>query len=71
MGFTRSHSYPLDDIDGFYRLIAGSYKSNTPINFTGIDEIDLKSDCINGSLVNGLRESILYSFAMDKPRDRR
>ena len=26
LGFTRSRSYPLDDIDGFYQLIAGSYK---------------------------------------------
>ena len=25
LGFTRSHSYPLDDIDGFYQLTAGSY----------------------------------------------
>ena len=24
LGFTQSHSYPLDDIDGFYQLIAGS-----------------------------------------------
>ena len=24
LGFTRSRSYPLDDIDGFYQLIAGS-----------------------------------------------
>ena len=23
LGFTRSHSYPLDDIDAFYQLIAG------------------------------------------------
>ena len=27
LGFTQSHSYPLYDIDGFYQLIAGSYKS--------------------------------------------
>ena len=27
LGFTRSHSYPLDDIDRFNQLIAGSYKS--------------------------------------------
>ena len=26
LGFTQSRSYPLDDIDGFYQLIAGSYK---------------------------------------------
>ena len=25
LGFTRSRSYPLDDIDGFYQLIKGSY----------------------------------------------
>ena len=24
LGFTQSRSYPLDDIDGFYQLIAGS-----------------------------------------------
>ena len=26
LGFTQSRSYPLDDKDGFYQLIAGSYK---------------------------------------------
>ena len=24
LGFTQSRSYPLDDIDGFYHMIAGS-----------------------------------------------
>ena len=67
LGFTRSHSYPLDDIDGFYQLIAGSYKSDKPINITGIDKIHLKCDCIQGSIVNGIREPILYSFALSSP----
>ena len=67
LGFFRSHSYPLDDIDGFYQLIAGSYKGNKPINITGIDKIHLKSDCIQGSIVNGIREPILYSFALSSP----
>ena len=53
LGFTISRSYPLDDIDGFCQLIAGSYKSDKPINITGIDKIHLKCDCINGSIVNG------------------
>ena len=44
LGFTRSQSYPLDDIDGFYQLIAGLHKSNRPINITGIDKIHLKCD---------------------------
>ena len=37
LSFTRSRFYPLDDIDGFYQLIAGSYKSDRPINITEID----------------------------------
>ena len=41
-GFTQSRSYPLDDIDGFYQLIAGSYKSDKPIIITGIGKIHLK-----------------------------
>ena len=59
LGFTQSHSYPLDDIDGFYQLIAGSYKSDKPINITGIDKVHPKCDCIDGSIVNGTREPIL------------
>ena len=67
LGFTQSRSYPLEDIDGFYQLVAGSYKSNKPINFTGIDKVHLKCDCIQGSIVNGIREPILYSFALSSP----
>ena len=67
LGFTQSRSYPLDDIDGFYQLIAGSYKSDRPINITGIDKIHLKCDCIQGSIINGIREPILYSFALSSP----
>ena len=37
LDYTQSRSYPLDHIDGFYQLIAGSYKSDKPINITGID----------------------------------
>ena len=67
LGFTQSHSYPLDDIDGFYQLIAGSYKSDKPINITGIDKVHVKCDCIDGSIMNGVREPILYSYALDQP----
>ena len=67
LGFTQSRFYPLDDIDGFYQLIAGSYKSDRPMNITGIDKIHLKCDCIQGSIVNGKREPILYSFALSSP----
>ena len=67
LGFTQSHSYPLEDIEGFYQLIAGSYKSDKPINITGIDKVHVKCDCIDGSIMNGIREPILYSFALDQP----
>ena len=51
-------------------MIAGSYKSDRPINVTGIKKIHLKCDCIQVSIVNGIRvrEPILYTFALDQPR---
>ena len=67
LGFKQSRSYPLDDIDGFYQLIPGSYKGDKPINITGIDKVHLTCDCIQGSIVNGVREPILYSFALSSP----
>ena len=48
-------------------MIAGSYKSDRPINITGIDKFHLKCDCIQGSIVNGFREPILFSFALSSP----
>ena len=48
-------------------MIAGSYKSDRPINITGIDKIHLKCDCIQGSIKNGKRELILFSFALSAP----
>ena len=47
-------------------MIPGSYESDKPINNTGIDEIHLKADCINRSIVKVIREPILYSCALDK-----
>ena len=67
LGFTQSHSYPLDDIEGFYQLIPGSYKSDKPINITGIDKVPLKCNVVDGSIVNGVREHILYLFELDQP----
>ena len=67
LGFTQSRSYPLDDINGFYQLIAGLYRSDRPINITGIDKVHLKCDFLQGSIVNGIREPILFSFALSSP----
>ena len=35
----------------------------------GIDKIHSKCDCIQGSIVNGIRESSLYSFAFSSTPD--
>ena len=67
LGFTQSRCYPLYDIEGIYQLIAETYKSDRPINITGIDKVHLKCDCIQGSIVNGIREPILDSFALSSP----
>ena len=48
-------------------MIAGSYKSDRPVNITGVDKVQLKCDCIKGSIVNGLREPFLYSFSFVSP----
>ena len=67
LGFTQSHQSALNDIKGFYQILPGSYQSNKPINITGIDKIHLKCDCIQGSIVNGIRKPILFSFALSSP----
>ena len=50
-----------------YQLIPGSYKSDKPNYITGIDKVHLKCRDVDGSLVNGVAEPILYSFALDQP----
>ena len=67
LGYTRSRSYPLNDIDGFYQILPGSYESDKPNIITGIDKIHLKCNCVQGLIVNVVREPILFSFALSSP----
>ena len=67
LGFTQSHQGPLNDIEGYYQILPGNYKSDRPINITGIDKVHLKCDCTQGSIMNGIRQPILYSFAIISP----
>ena len=49
-------------------LIPGVYPSDKIIlNLNTIDKIHLKCDCIDGSIQNGVRQPILFSFVLDKP----
>ena len=67
LGFTQSHQGPLNDIEGYYQILPGNYQSDRPINITGIDKVHLKCDCIQASIMNGIRQPILYSFALSSP----
>ena len=67
LGFTQSHQGPLNDIEGFYQILPGSCINDRPIKIIRIDKNLLKCDCIQGSIVNGKREPILYSFALSSP----
>ena len=56
-----------DPSERYIRKIRGTYKNQKPTNITGIDKVHSKCDCIEGGLVNGVRETVLFSFALDKP----
>ena len=47
--------------------IPGVYSSDKILNINTTNKINLKCDCIDGSIQNGLRQPILYSFVLDKP----
>ena len=45
---------------------SNKYTSQKVVNLGSTNKIHLKCDCIDGSVVNGLRQPILYSFVLDK-----
>ena len=65
--FIESHLGELGDIEEFVQLIPGTYNCDKPINITRVDRVHLKCDCINGSIVIGVREPTLYSFVLIFP----
>ena len=67
LGFIQSHSRPSVDVEGFVSLIPGSQKSEKPNIVIGIDKVCLNCNCIDGCILNGLRQIFLFSFASDKP----
>ena len=56
LGFTRGWDYKHYN----------KYNSQKIVNLGSTNKIHLKCDIIKGSVVNGLRQSILYSFILDK-----
>ena len=45
------------------------YISQQIVNLSSTNKIHLKCDCIDGSIQNGLRQPILFSFVLDKPSE--
>ena len=46
---------------------AGTHISEKPVMITTTDKVHLKCDCVDGSIVNGIREQILFSFNLSSP----
>ena len=47
--------------------LAGTHISEKPVMITTTDKVHLKCDCVDGSIVNGIREQILFSFNLSAP----
>ena len=46
---------------------SGTLKLEKPVMITTTDKVHLKCDCVDGSIVNGIREQILFSFNLSAP----
>ena len=46
---------------------SNDYTSHKTVNLSTAKKIHLKCDVIDGSVVNGSRQPILFSFVLDKP----
>ena len=59
----------LNKLLGFTKTdyTAGTHISEKPVMITTTDKVHLKCDCVDGSIVNGIREPILFSFNLSAP----
>ena len=59
----------LNNLLGFTktRYSEGTHISEKPVMITTTDKVHLKCDCVDGSIVNGIREQILFSFILSAP----
>ena len=59
----------LNNLLGFTktRYSERTHISEKPVMITTTDKVHLKCDCVDGSIVNGIRERILFSFNLSAP----
>ena len=66
------------DKQSFFRTVLGftsgwdyehynEYTGQKIVNLNSTNKIHLKCDCIDGSVLNGIPQPILFSFVLDKP----
>ena len=63
-GFTPYWDYKPTNSN--HDAIPGVYTSDKILNLKTINKLHLKCDCIDGSIQDGVRQSILFSFVSDK-----
>ena len=59
----------LNTVLGFTHTVypPGTHTSEKPVMITTTDKVHLKCDCVDGSIVNGIREQFLFSFNLSAP----
>ena len=59
----------LNTVLGFTHTVypPGTHTSEKPVMITTTDKVHLKCDCVDGSIVNGIREQISFSFNLSAP----
>ena len=58
---------PYWDYKPNHRPLPGVFISDKILNLSTTNKIHLKCDCIDGSVQDGVRQPILFSFVLDKP----
>ena len=64
LGFSPNWDYKPTNSN--HDAIPGVYTSDIILNLSSTNKIHLKCDCIDGSIQDGVRQPILFSFVLDK-----
>ena len=65
LGFTPYWDYKPTNV--IHADSPGVHTSDKNLNLNTIDKINLKCDVIDGNVLNGKREPILFSYILEKP----
>ena len=63
--FNSEHNTLLGFTNKVYQ--AGTHTSENPVMISSADRVHLKCDCVDGSIVKGIREQNLFSFKLSAP----